>query len=321
VNQTYTFTVFTPTYNRAKTLRRVYESLVTQTFRDFEWLIVDDGSSDNTKEIVDAWRSQSDFTIRYFFQENSGKHIATNLAASEAEGVLFLTLDSDDACSPNALERLSLHWDAIVKEQRDKEFTGVTCLVQDPEGNISGTRFPYEPTDSTSIEIRLKHAVTGEKWGFHRTEVMREFPFPSFLGEKFLIEGIVWNRISQQYKTRYVNEVLRTRYTTPESLSVTDMRFGSAAGTRLYHQEYIRFHWQAPLRLLLKHYVNYVRFSLHSGTGVFAQVNEIRSRLLWTAAFPLGYFFYKRDRRIFKVLPCSEASSPSGTYDGLETEP
>ncbi len=303
--RSYAFTVFTPTYNRADTLPRVYESLAAQTFRDFEWLIVDDGSTDNTGEIVSAWRSQSDFPIRYFSQANAGKHVATNMGVAEAQGALFLTLDSDDTCAPNALDRLKFHWDAVAEEGRGEEFTGVTCLVQDPEGNISGTRFPSDPTDSTSAEIRLKHGVTGENWGFHRTEVMREFPFPSFPGEKFLIEGIVWNRIAQKYKTRYVNEVLRTRYPTAVSLSSTDVRFDSPGGTRLYHQEYISFQRRAPLKLLLKHYANYARFSFHFGTGVAAQVSEVRSKALWAATFPLGYLLYGRDKRRIK------ASSPS----------
>src|SRR5437762_2817315 len=96
------FTVFTPTYNRAGTLPRVYESLKAQTFRDFEWIIVDDGSADSTQELVQSWIGDLDFPIRYFRQQNQGKHVAVNLGVKEARGEFFLNLDSDDACVPEA---------------------------------------------------------------------------------------------------------------------------------------------------------------------------------------------------------------------------
>ena len=107
------FTVFTGTRNRAHTLPRVYDSLRQQTFRDFEWLIVDNESTDGTRELVEGWQAQSDFPIRYLWHENRGKHGSQNRAVGEAHGQLFLTLDSDDPCAANALERFSFHWHAI----------------------------------------------------------------------------------------------------------------------------------------------------------------------------------------------------------------
>ena len=104
----YTFTVFTPTCNRCATLPRVYASLAAQTFRDFEWLIVDDGSTDCTAALVDKWTAQADFPIRYLRQENRGKHIASNRAVREARGELFLVLDSDDACVPQKAKDAAL---------------------------------------------------------------------------------------------------------------------------------------------------------------------------------------------------------------------
>src|ERR1700687_2026026 len=109
----YTFTVFTPTYNRAGTLPRVYESLRLQTFRDFEWLVVDDGSKDNTEELIKEWQAKAEFPIRYIRPQNQGKPAATNRATQEAQGEFIATVDSDDACVPESLERLKYHWDAI----------------------------------------------------------------------------------------------------------------------------------------------------------------------------------------------------------------
>lgn len=158
----YTFTVFTPTYNRAHTLHRVYESLALQTLRNFEWLIVDDGSTDNTKELVDKWQNQAGSPIRYIRQDRQGKHVAFNRGVREAYGELFLTLDSDDACVPGALERFKYHWDAIPADKR-RAFSAVTVLCKDHHGKPVGTRFPCDPTDSDSLEIRYKYKVKSEK--------------------------------------------------------------------------------------------------------------------------------------------------------------
>src|SRR5260370_21551906 len=149
------FTVFTPTYNRASTLPRVYESLKAQTFRDFEWLIVDDGSADNTREVVEKWQGEAAFPVRYIYQRNQGKPAAYNRAVQEARGELFLFIDSDDACFPQALERLKFHWDNIPAERRAK-FSAVTVLCEDQHGQLCGEGFPHDGLDSDSGETYIK---------------------------------------------------------------------------------------------------------------------------------------------------------------------
>ena len=129
------FTVFTPTYNRAATLAGVYSSLQVQTFRNFEWLIVDDGSADGTAALVQEWQAVAEFPIRYFWQPNGGKHRAFNRGVQEARGELFLTLDSDDSCVPEALERLKFYWDALSLGSQEI-FSAVTALCSDSNGNV-----------------------------------------------------------------------------------------------------------------------------------------------------------------------------------------
>ena len=106
-----------PDIHRRDRLPRVYESLKAQTFRGFEWLIVDDGSTDGTGELVKAWQAAADFPIRYFYQPNRGKHIGFNRSVVEAQGELLLSFDSDDSCAPNALERFKSHWDSIATKR------------------------------------------------------------------------------------------------------------------------------------------------------------------------------------------------------------
>jgi glycosyltransferase involved in cell wall biosynthesis len=300
----YTFTVFTPTYNRAHTLHRVYRSLCAQTFRDFEWLVVDDGSDDATRTVVEAWQLEAWFPIRYVFQEHKGKHRAFNWGVAHARGDFFLTLDSDDACVPEALERLKYHWESIPESERS-HFSAVTALCVDERGRLIGTKFPFNPTDSDSLEIRYKFHVKGEKWGFHRTATLRRFPFPVIEGHQGLVpESTVWNAIAHEFKTRYVNEPLFIYYPNKKgaSLSRPSNMAEQAPGRLLAYEALLNSEitWlrHAPRRFLLTA-AQYSRCSLHSGRRIQQQVSALdnfRARLLWAVAFPLGLSCYLADK-------------------------
>jgi glycosyltransferase involved in cell wall biosynthesis len=296
------FTVFTATYNRAHTLPRVYESLRAQTCRDFEWLIVDDGSKDSTGELVERWQREADFPIRYIWQENRGKHVAHNHGVREARGELFLGLDSDDGCVPHALERLKHHWEQIPAAERGR-FTGVCVSCVDEKGNAVGSRFPGEWIDSDSLEIRYRYKVEGEKWGFQRTDVLREFPFPEPPGVRFVNEIAIYRPIARRYKIRYVNEPLRIYYSfdAAQSERLVNSVVRHAEGMRLplrgtlqHDLKWFRF---APLGFL-RDAARYVRFSFDSGVGALKQAAELRSAAalaLWVVALPVGYLYHLKD--------------------------
>ena len=175
------FTVFTPTRNRAHTLHRVYDSLREQTFRGFEWLIVDNASTDNTADLIESWRQLAEFPIRYIRQENAGVHGSWNRGVAEARGRLLLEIRSADSFVPTALERFDALWRGIPEAER-AAFVGVTVNCVDELGRLIGTEFPAAVLDSDSSEIRFRYKVRGEKWGFQRIEIMRDHPMP-------LIEG------------------------------------------------------------------------------------------------------------------------------------
>lgn len=297
------FTVFTPTYNRAHTLSRVYMSLCKQTFRNFEWLLVDDGSTDDTRLLVEKWIKQSEFPIRYFFQENQGKHVAFNKAVQLAEGELFLPLDSDDAALPCALEIFSKTWDAIPSESR-AEFSAVTGVCIDEQGRVVGDRFPHSPFDSESAELRYRYRIRGEKWGFQRTDILKIIPFPEIAGENFIPEGIVWSAIGQNYKTRYINDVVRVYYADQiVGNQLTTIRSPAlhAVGHALWHQtnlnDEIRWFRYAPIQFI-RSAIHYVRFSYHAGSGMGTQVSKLRwpGKLLWLIAFLPGSLVFLNDR-------------------------
>ena len=300
----YMFTVFTPTYNRAHTLHRVYESLKAQTFRDFEWLIVDDGSTDNTNKLVEQWQQEAEFPIRYIYQKNSGKHIACNRGVQEAKGELFLTFDSDDACLPKALERLKYHWDTIPVDQKEK-FAAVTCLCTDQNGEIVGNYFSQNVIDSDAQEIRYKFKVYWEMWGFNRTDVMKQFPFPVIEGQPFVPEGVVWGAIASKYKTRYVNEALRIYWVANGSTAQLTSKTNSPAKYAVSHilchrqilnEEIAWFRW-AP-KEFFRSAVHYIRFSLHAQESLFSQVIKLKTvlaKFIWLCMIPVGYLVYAKD--------------------------
>jgi glycosyltransferase involved in cell wall biosynthesis len=294
------FTVFTPTYNRAHTLDRVYHSLVNQTYENFEWLIVDDGSTDDTRSLVQSWVKEAKFTIRYYWQENSGKHVAFNRAVGLAQGTLFLPADSDDDFYPNALERFLYHWRSIPDNKRNL-FTGVTVRCADEAGALIGNDLPANPLDSDSLEVRYVHKVRGERWGFHRRNVLTQFPFPEPPGYKFVPEGVVWGRIARSYKTRYVNEALRIyRQDAGNQLmkqykSVREYAFARFYYLEVLNSEFDYFWYAAPG--FFKVAVKYVRESLLAGDYLlrqYRQLDGISQKLIWLAALPVASIFTLR---------------------------
>lgn len=304
----FTFTVFTPTYNRSHTLHRVYESLKVQTYLDFEWLIVDDGSTDHTSNLVARWQKESNFPIRYFYQQNQGKHIAFNLGVKKAQGKFFLNIDSDDAFEANALERLKYHWDQIPEEEKE-QFSGVSCLCKTPEGKIIGSQFPFNPTDSNSLEIRHRYKIKGDKWGFYRTAILKKFPFPPVANASFIPENLIWSAIAREYKTRFVNEALSIVYLNGDlqtSLSRNKNPFKKALVLTLWHKSVLNkeidFFWLNPI-YFFRSAIHYGRFSLHSGSDPLTQFRELDTiigKILWLLMFWVGFLVYCRDCIIYE---------------------
>ncbi len=294
-NKKYEFTVFTPTYNRANLIHRVFESLEQQTFRNFEWLIVDDGSIDNTNEIIEEFKQKASFPIRYIYQDNGGKHRAFNRAVKEAKGKFFLTADSDDRFVSNALEKLKYYWDLIPEQEKEK-YSAVTGLCIDTQGNVIGNKYPKDIFDSNSFETNFVYNIKGEKWGFQRTEVLKKFPFKEFTGENFIAESSVWFKISKEYKTRYINEPLRIYEINNDSLSsdTVSLRVKNPKGVLYtYIQE---FNLPIPLRFRLKSMINCIRFSLYK-KEMFIDCIKIQNKFLLPITLTIGLLMYIKDQK------------------------
>jgi glycosyltransferase involved in cell wall biosynthesis len=208
------FTVFTPTYNRRDEIHRVFESLMAQTCRDFEWVVVDDGSTDGGVEVLRGYEAAADFPVRIETQEHGGKHVAWNRGVAAARGDLFVPADSDDAFHPEALERFKDLWYSIPDRERPG-FSGVNVLCRDPlTGDVVGTPFPKSPMVSQNLDLAYVHGVRGEKWGCIRTHALREVPFPEdhALRGVCVAESYLWFTLARRYLVLCVNEPLRLYY-------------------------------------------------------------------------------------------------------------
>lgn len=300
----FTFTVFTPTFNRAQTLPRVYRSLQEQTFKDFEWLLVDDGSTDETPVRVKEWQKEAPFPIRYIWQENQGKHVAFNRGVNQAQGAFFLLIDSDDALVPEALERFKFYWESVPQDKRN-QFVGVSGLCRDQQGHLIGDRFPADVLDSDSLEIRYRFKVRGEKSGFQRTEILKKYPFPVIPGAKFIPEGIVWSAIGQRYKTRFINLPLRIYYrndsTLNDQLSKTPSPALHAVGHTCWHQSRLTremgWFFYDPQEFL-RSALHYARFSFHAGIRFrdqFKGLPNTPARCLYLLLLPAALLVFLKD--------------------------
>lgn len=199
-------TVFTPTYNRAYILPNLYDSLQNQTYKDFEWIVIDDGSTDKTEELFNKWISEkNDFKITYKKVENGGKHRAINKGVSMAKGELFFIVDSDDYLVDNALEKI-IAWEHTIKGKNN--FAGVAGNKGYSIDEIVGQTFSGDFIDATSLQRNQKN-ILGDKAEVFYTEILKKYKFPEFDGEKFVTEKIVWNQIAYDgYKIRWFNDII-----------------------------------------------------------------------------------------------------------------
>ena len=200
-----TLTIFTPAYNRAHTLPRTYESLLAQRCKDFVWLIVDDGSKDNTGELVRSWQEQDNgFEIRYIYKENGGMHTAHNTAYEHIDTELNTCIDSDDCMAPGAVEKILGKWEQV----RDQGYAGIIALDSDMDGNIIGQGFPEGLTETT-LGGYYRNGGSGDKKLILRTDVVHQYPsYPTFEGERFVPLGSLYTMIDRDYKLSVLDQVV-----------------------------------------------------------------------------------------------------------------
>jgi glycosyltransferase involved in cell wall biosynthesis len=196
-------TVITPTYNRADLLTRCYESLVRQKNKNFEWLIVDDGSTDNTRTMVVNFKKEKKIPIRYIYKENGGKHTALNRGVKEIQSELTLILDSDDYLMDDAVETIANYYS---KYKNQNNICAFTFLKIHPNGKSLSKKLPQDEFVEGYIECRINRHIGGDMAEVFYTHCLREFPFPEFKNEKFISEDVVWIKMSLKYKMVFISK-------------------------------------------------------------------------------------------------------------------
>lgn len=205
--------VLTPTHNRCESLRRLYRSLEASSYKEFEWIIVDDGSTDDTRKTVEEIQSQSTFPVSYYYQENRGKYIALNRLYELAQTEYCFQIDDDDELLPEAMAHGLELWDSMPPEKKEKVWCVVGRCVDSETGAMVGKAFPdgINALGRKALRKTLKQCA-GEKCGFQKVSVVKSYRFPEIDGVKFIFESFLWDQINGDYEQFYTNEAFRIYY-------------------------------------------------------------------------------------------------------------
>ena len=283
-----TLTVFTPSYNRAYTLHKCYESLLRQTSKDFTWLIIDDGSSDNTKELVDSWINENKIEINYIYQENQGMHGAHNTAYKNIKTELNVCIDSDDYMPDDAVKKIISFWN----KNKRSDLAGIMALDAYTDGKVIGNKFPNELKESTYFDIYNKYGLKGDKKLIYRSELTIQYPYPIFEGEKYVSLAYKYAKLDSKYKLALMNEVV---------CNVEYMEDGSSLNMLKQYRRnpkgfaFIRIdnmkNPKASLKFKFKECIHYVSSSFISKNKNY--LKETPCKILTVLAIPAGYVLYR----------------------------
>jgi len=303
-------TVFTPTYNRGNLLNRLYQSLCKQKNKEFEWVIVDDGSTDETSSIIKMIQDKhacENFPIHYYKKENGGKHTAVNMGVQKANGELFFIADSDDILPSEALLVVAEVWDAT---KEDLSIGGICGFDGDiTDGEVIGTGFPkglqfaklcladnnhISYIDGTTRQIRFDLGVDGDMKEVFRTSVLREFPFPEITGERFCPEVLVWNRIASKYKLRHINKIIYLVEYQKDGITsaITRSRMNSPIASTMTYAEMLDY--DISLKWKIRSAINYWRFRYCIKNKSLKAPNV---KWYWKAFQLIGLIMHLKDNR------------------------
>lgn len=285
-------TILTPTYNREKLLHKLYKSLCNQKDKEFEWIVVDDGSNDNTDEYIETIQKKADFPIRYYKKNNGGKHTALNYGCQYVKTKLVFIVDSDDTLTDDAILTIQRIYE---KYKNEDDICGFSFLRGKSRGGyLSTSGVPEDGMKESFVECRINRDIGGDMAEVWYTHCLREYPFPEFLGEKFLGEDIVWVQMSKKYKMRFFNKVIYISDYLDEGLTNNRRKHNisspngcvARAKTFLESDSILKAKIKAALQ-----YQIYGRFAAHSLKKLFENTN---SKLLYILCFiPSQVLYYK----------------------------
>ncbi|MBB1551569.1 MAG: glycosyltransferase family 2 protein [Prevotella sp.] len=287
-------TVLTPSYNRGDLLKNLYQSLRDQIFDDFEWIVVDDGSTDSTSEIITHFKEDKTIVIKYIKQSNGGKHTAINAGVKISTGELIIIVDSDDTLPKDSLLIINNQY---LKIREDATVGGVCGLMAHHDNIVIGNCNLLPQGNISSIDMRFKYGFLGDVCEVFKTDVLREFPFPEIYNEKFCPEDLVWNRIARKYTLYFFNQVVYYRDYLDGGLTskIVKIRMKSPIASTICYGEMLDL--DIPIKSKIKAAINYWRFYLCIKNKSKA---EKKIAPLWICLLPAGLIFHIKDRLVTK---------------------
>lgn len=276
-------TIFTPTYNRANTIHRTYESLCGQSCKNFEWLVVDDGSIDNTELLFEQWTKETTFPIRYIKKTNGGKYRAYNIGLREAKGDLFFCVDSDDWLPQDSVERILLHHESLFIKPK---VAGIAALKEYPNKKIIGKAYT-KGLGLHSLFSLEQMGEGGERSLIFKTDIAKQFPFPEETNEKFMTESVIYDCYEGKYEFIVTNDILTTCEYQQEGLSSSPraLMLRNPAGYKLYFAQ--RVDLETSITSRIKMSLSYHAFRLLCDKSVFPYRGK--HKILVSLLAPLGY--------------------------------
>lgn len=285
-------TIFTPTYNRVQLIPRLYESIKAQKFTDFEWLIVDDGSDDETADLISRYILEKQINISYFKKDNGGKHTAINFGVQKARSDLFIIIDSDDILAANTLLILSQKFYEI---KNNNKIAGIIALSAYFDGSIVGTEFPKNDWQVSFTDVYLKYKVTGDKLVAFKTNILKKYPFPEPLEIKFVFEAVVWHEMAKKYDVIAVNKVLQIVEYQSEGISDSSYKkwyLKSLAYSFYKLIEYNTYPFYKYPKSFLWNYINLGINSKLSGENYFSKLN-LKDKMIYLLFYPRAFYSYR----------------------------
>ncbi|GEL13708.1 sugar transferase [Lapidilactobacillus concavus] len=283
-------TIITPTYNRVSTLKKCWESLCKQSNKKFQWLIIDDGSTDMTQQLVEHLKNKTvDFEIDYYVKPNGGKHTALNYAHSFIKGEYVMILDSDDILTTDAVDTVASEWKKIADNSK---IAGITFMKSKADG-IPLAKMPVDRILSDHIEFRVNRNINGDCCETLRTSAFKQYRFPEISGEKFLGEGMLWTTLALSYCTLYINQVI---YIAPQYLSTgltmagRKMRLQNLKGALLNCE--LHMNKRIKIQIRIKNALLKSCYSFFLRKNIAQIIKETHYKLLIFFAIPFGYVLY-----------------------------
>lgn len=285
-------TVLTPTFNRGGGLQSLWDSLQKQTVKDFEWLVVDDGSTDGTKNLITQLQEKSDFPIRYIYKNNGGKHTALNVGIQTICSELTFIVDSDDCVTDDAVESiLKIH----KKYRSQNNICGYAFLRAFPDGKVNGKKFDVNEKIGSYIDVRVNGDDTGaDKAEVFKTHCLKEFPFPEYSNEKFLGEDLVWVRMARKYEMVHINKAIYVGNYLEDGLTNNRRKHNIASPIGCMHRAEEFMESDLKTRYRIKGGLQYIVYGRFAGVKVVDLIRKSRHKVLATVCTPGGLFLHSR---------------------------